>query len=209
MDRQTANNRGPLPTSRVFSCRDCECFVAAYKRGLADQVFNPASSCVYLDHRIVRWPRSAAECGIITREVEATHCLRRRIIVTSGNCIAIETDAIRVLLHRNFTPIIHSKSNNATQAGPKPAMATVITAVVAFSASRRIGSFSTQYNNALSTHWLPMSYHRYINNDRWPARPGSGNWLICRAQMGPEPGRWAVRFGADGWAASRAAALAA
>jgi hypothetical protein len=46
---------------------------------------------------------------------------------------------------------IHSKSNNATQAGATPAMATVITAVAAFSASRLIGSSSTQHNNALST----------------------------------------------------------
>jgi hypothetical protein len=34
--------------------------------------------------------------------------------------------------------VIHSKSNNATQAGPTAAMATVITVVAAFSASRRI-----------------------------------------------------------------------
>jgi predicted site-specific integrase-resolvase len=41
--------------------------------------------------------------GIITREVEATHRLRRRIIVTGHDCIAIETDAILVLVHRSFT----------------------------------------------------------------------------------------------------------
>jgi hypothetical protein len=65
--------------------------------------------------------------GIITREVEATHRLRRGIVVTSDDCIAIETFAI-----------IHSKSNSATHAGPTPAMATVITAVAAFSAVGRI-----------------------------------------------------------------------
>src|SRR4029077_7641580 len=79
--------------------------------------------------------------GIITREVEATHRHRRRIIVTRDDCIAIETDAILVLVHRSSFlsgRLIHSKSNNATQTGPTPAMANVITAVAAFSASRRI-----------------------------------------------------------------------
>ena len=52
------------------------------------------SNCGYPDHRIVRWPRSAAV---------------------------------------SVPPSFHSKSNNATQAGPTPAMATVIRAVAAFS----------------------------------------------------------------------------
>jgi hypothetical protein len=99
--------QGPLPTSRVFSCRDCECFVAAYKRGLADQVLErlqPPLPVAYIltiasCDGLVQQPN-----GIITREVEATHCLRRRIIVTSGNCIAVETDAILVLVHRSSNP---------------------------------------------------------------------------------------------------------
>jgi hypothetical protein len=41
--------------------------------------------------------------SIITREVEATHRHRRRIIVTRDDCIAIETDAILVLVHRSST----------------------------------------------------------------------------------------------------------
>ena len=41
--------------------------------------------------------------GIITREVKATHRHRRRIIVTRDDCIAIETDAILVLVHRSST----------------------------------------------------------------------------------------------------------
>ena len=53
------------------------------------------SNCGYPDHRIVRWPRSAAAVSV--------------------------------------PPSFHSKSNNATQAGPTPAMATVIRAVAAFS----------------------------------------------------------------------------
>jgi hypothetical protein len=120
--------------------------------------------------------------GVITREVEATHRLRRGIIVTSDDCIAIETDEVFVLrVHRrSANPFLqsmfldrahhprgaqtdtqvscvavgrpqasddslkgagrhhHSKSNSATQAGPTPAMATVMTAVAAFSALRRI-----------------------------------------------------------------------
>jgi|SRR6478672_71734 len=40
--------------------------------------------------------------GIITSEVEATHRLRRRSIVTSDDCIAIKTDVILVLVHRRF-----------------------------------------------------------------------------------------------------------
>jgi K+ potassium transporter len=39
--------------------------------------------------------------GVITREVEATHRLRRGIIVTSDDCIAIEADEVFVLrVHR-------------------------------------------------------------------------------------------------------------
>ncbi len=40
--------------------------------------------------------------GIITVEVEATHRLGRRSIVTSDDCIAIKTDVILVLVHRRF-----------------------------------------------------------------------------------------------------------
>jgi hypothetical protein len=75
--------------------------------------------------------------GIIMSEVKATHRLRRRSIVTSDDFIAIKTDVILVLVHRRFRflPCRHhfSKSNNGTQAGPTPAMATVIRAVAAFS----------------------------------------------------------------------------
>ena len=82
--------------------------------------------------------------GIITSEVEATHRLRRRSIVTSDDCIAIKTDVILVLCSSqvplpSVPPSFHSKSNNATQAGPTPAMATVIRAVAAFSV-RGMGS---------------------------------------------------------------------
>jgi hypothetical protein len=48
--------------------------------------------------------------GVITREVEATHSLRRGIIVTSDDCIAIETDEVFVLrVHRrSATPFLPS-----------------------------------------------------------------------------------------------------
>ena len=41
--------------------------------------------------------------GIITREGEATHRLGRGSIVTSQDRIAVETDAILVLVHRSST----------------------------------------------------------------------------------------------------------
>ena len=54
--------------------------------------------------------------GIITSEVEATHRLRRRSIVTSDDCIAIKTDVILVLVHRRFRflPCRHHFTAKAT-----------------------------------------------------------------------------------------------
>ena len=71
--------------------------------------------------------------GIITSEVEATHHLRRRRIVTSDDCIAIKTDVILVLVHRRFRflPCRHHFTAKATTRHKQ--MAIVIRAVAAFS----------------------------------------------------------------------------
>src|SRR6476660_992721 len=54
--------------------------------------------------------------GIITIEVEATHRLRRRSILTSDDCIAIKTDVILFLVHRTFRflPCRHHFTAKAT-----------------------------------------------------------------------------------------------
>jgi hypothetical protein len=96
---------------------------------------------------------------VITREIEATHRLCRRIVVTCDDCIAIKANQVVVLrVHRrSVTPLLavdaakcgrrilkcagrhrHSKSNHARHAGPMPAMATAMSAVAAVSASRCI-----------------------------------------------------------------------
>jgi hypothetical protein len=72
-----------------------------------DQPSEWRSSPVYLNPRIERSPRSAVErCN--HREVEATHRLRRRIVVTRGDCIAIKADEVVVLrVHRrSATPLL-------------------------------------------------------------------------------------------------------
>jgi hypothetical protein len=49
--------------------------------------------------RLVKQPN-----GIIAREVEATHRLRRGIVVTGDDCIAIEADHVFILwVHRQFS----------------------------------------------------------------------------------------------------------
>jgi hypothetical protein len=95
--------------------------------------------------------------------------------VICDDCIAIKADEVVVLrVHRrSANPLLavdaakcgrralkcagrhrHSKSNNATHAGPMPAMATAMTAVAAFSASRCIARRSVRQfgvDNAIST----------------------------------------------------------
>jgi hypothetical protein len=70
--------------------------------------------------------------------------------VTSDDCIAIKTDVNLVVVHRRyrFLPCRHhfTGNSNATQAGPTPAMATVIRAVAAFSV-RGMGSSWTPHDN--------------------------------------------------------------
>ena len=64
MDRQTANNRAAVnlagflvPGLRMLR----RCLQTRFSRPGPGASSTAASSCVYLDHRIVRWPRSAAE----------------------------------------------------------------------------------------------------------------------------------------------------
>jgi hypothetical protein len=136
--------------------------------------------------------------GVITREVKATHRLRRRSIVTCDDCIAIKADEVFVLwVHRrSATPLLpsrfrsrrhrsvlrsprplsmgganiddllkrpgrdhHSKSNNATDAGPMLAMATAMTAVAVLSASRCIAPCPTlhEWITLLAPHRLRPS----------------------------------------------------